>query len=156
MNQHVKSFLTFFAAIAILLPSLGFKVVKHTCLTCNTVEFHLFDSGNCSGCEEFSENEAESSCCNGGNTAASCGIEGVETVCCLFEVAEPDVDNYIVPSVTMDEIQSKPIDILFVSVELENTDENSFQFLKYNDPPSPSLSGIDFLFFINQLKIPIC
>ena len=156
MGQLFRYFLTFIATIAILLPSLGLTVVKHTCNTCDTVEFHLFVSGNCSGCNNSETSESNSSCCDTERANGSCGIYGDDESCCLFEIKEPNVDNYVRPVQFSEVLLLESVELPYVIFDNVEIEENSSTIINYVDPPSPFLSGIDFLFFISQLKIPVC
>jgi hypothetical protein len=156
MNQLFRYFLTFVAIIAILLPSLGFTVVKHTCNTCNTVEFHLFDKGNCSGCKVPELPENKSSCCASESVNGTCGIGGNDKSCCLFEITEPNVDNYVRPIQISEAFQLEPIELPIGIFENAEIEESFLSTINYKDPPSNLLTGVDFLFFINQLKILVC
>ncbi len=156
MNQLFRYFLTFVATIAILMPSLGFMVVKHTCSTCNTVEVNLIGLGSCSGCEVSKAIENESNCCSAENSSGSCGIEGGQDFCCTFEITQAEVDDYVMPTSTSEKVQFLPVESLLVLPATNDDDHNSTHFLNYQDPPLTFLTGIEFLFFINQLKIPTC
>jgi len=156
MHQFFRYFLTFVATLAILLPTLGFTVVKHTCNTCNTVEFHFFDRGNCSGCQISEIPENNSSCCDSESSNATCGIDGEDDSCCLVEVTEPNVDNFIRPVQVSEGFHLEPAEMQLISYENTGIEDNSSSIINYKDPPSTFLTGVDFLFFINQLKIPVC
>ncbi len=155
MNQLFRYFLTFVATVAILLPSLGFVVVKHTCKTCDTVEFHLFDKGNCSACKMEETSENISSCCDAESSKGTCGVGHQNDSCCIFEITQPSVDAYIIPVKVSGGFHLEPAIMplgLFGNIETEKSFSST---INYEDPPTNFLTGIDFLFFINQLKIPV-
>lgn len=157
MRLILKNIALWVMLMAFLLSTTGFRLVKHSCPSCQIVEYTLHEPKPCCGSETQSENIEPISCCSITVDQVSCSSAFASESCCEIE------SNFYV----IDEVVSKPLqkveNIVFQipaeagesSIEIGVPNFEEFLFA-YQHPPPSSLTGTSYLVFLQQLKIPNC
>jgi hypothetical protein len=156
MWHMLKNILMWVMLLAFLVSATGFRLVKHTCPSCNIVEYSLHESKSCCTSTAAEDVPEHISCCSIGTEPVSCSTAFAATSCCEFESKLFVVDELVAPQTFKLEAAqaNQPLVLSHLNVPAEVSND---QFLAaFLHPPPPSLSGTDYLFFLHQLKIAFC
>lgn len=156
MKKIARIFMLYTVLLAMLFASAGFSFVKHSCHSCGIREVSLFVSKPCCVSKYAKAKESPSTCCKLQAADFSC-TQWIKTgACCEIERTATFEPQTLLPQsikFRMD-IVDAPQYVGPVYVYASEILPASHDFiLKF--PPPGWLIGTSFLFFIQQLKIPL-
>ncbi|MEE4175954.1 MAG: hypothetical protein V2I46_00445 [Bacteroides sp.] len=156
MKGMLKNIAVWLVLITFLVSASGFRLIRHTCPSCNIVEYTLDQPDVCCGERSQPANMEPVSCCTIPDDLSTCRTDFQTTSCCEYESTFFVVDE-LISSQTLK--VASPLTVLpLLAALLSTTGENADQNLlpAFLHPPPPVFSGTDYLFFLHQLKIDFC
>jgi|GEM_PF-1007966 len=159
MRRILKNIALGVMLLAFLVSATGFRLVKHTCPSCNIVEYTLSEPDPCCDAHNFLHEEPLEpvSCCAITNDHISCSAAFVTATCCLIESNYYTIDEVVfAPSEKLEVTIVHPFVFSFGALVNTTTSASEEMLFAFKHPPPSNLSGVSFLVFLQQLKIPSC
>lgn len=156
MRVILKNIALWSVLLAFLVSASGFRLVKHTCASCNIVEYSLHNPVSCCETKLPAETPEQASCCSIETDPASCATGFAMDSCCEFESNFIVIDELLAPASLKVEaaIQSLPLQKIQLDLPEDISEEKFFDAFRH--PPPPVFSGTDYLVYLHQLKIAFC
>ena len=156
MKDLFKNIAMVVMLIAFLVSVSGFQVIRHTCPSCNIVEYTLHQPEACCGVNAQPMPAEPVSCCTVPEDTHSCSNEIETTSCCEYESEFFVVDELIITQKLKVEAPLASLPVITGYLELPEAVEDHVFMAAFLHPPPPVFSGTDYLFFLQQLKIAYC
>lgn len=142
--------------IAFLVSALGFQLIRHTCPSCNIVEYYLYQPNACCGEHSQPADSEPGSCCAVPDAIPSCSTAFETTSCCEYQSEYFVVDELVYPQSLKVGVPLARLPAMAVSISVPEDNAGHSLLAAFLHPPPPVFSGTDYLFFIHQLKIDFC
>ena len=156
MKKIARIFMLWIMLFAMLIASASFMLVKHSCHSCGIREVSLFSTKACCASQYVKVNESPSSCCTLQVAEFACTQWLKKGVCCEMErVAHFEPQTLLPQSIKfrLDIVDAPQYVVPSYVYAAEILPAKHDFILKF--PPPGRLEGTSFLFFIQQLKIPL-
>lgn len=156
MKQVFKNIGILVLLIAFLVSASGFRLIRHTCPSCNLVEYTFHQPEACCGETTPAAGSESGSCCTVPEKTTTCSIAFETTSCCEFDSKYFLVDELISPQKLKVEAPLAATPVVADTLVLVTEEEGNAFLDAFMHPPPPIFSGTDYLFFLHQLKIAFC
>lgn len=156
MQLLVKQFKVWVMLLSLLVATTGFRLVKHSCPSCDIVEFTLQDPNPCCSSEPSPSEPQPLTCCSLALEHMHCTGALVSDTCCFIQSVLLQVDDLVSPNtprVDPETIEVPPVS--FWSKQLAELPETRLASVNKHPPPVV-FSGTEYLIFLQQIKIPAC
>ncbi len=157
MREVSKNILLLVTMLAFVVSATGFRLVKHTCPSCNIVEYALHNSASCCETETPAEAQEPVSCCTPVKTLiTTCSTAFSSDSCCEYESQLYVIEELVAPSTSKVEAAFVSLPLQMIKPDLSENIPSDHFLAAYQRPPPPVLSGTEYLVFLHQLKIAFC
>ncbi|HSV88812.1 MAG TPA: hypothetical protein VLH61_09230 [Bacteroidales bacterium] len=156
MKAALRYFMVWIMLFALLVATTGFRLVKHSCQSCNIVEISLSDPNPCCSSEPIHETPELITCCSLQKEHLYCTATLVPETCCEIKSMLLQVDELLYPQLQRvgPEFLDLPASDIWSNLLLK-LPEGGMAFV-HKHPPPVIFSGTEYLFFLQQIKIPAC
>lgn len=156
MWNMLKNILMWVMLLAFLVSATGFRLVKHSCPSCDIVEYSLHEPKPCCTAATPEEPQEPVSCCTTSPDPVSCSTTFAVASCCEYESQLFVIEELVAPATFKVEAALVYLPLRIAKLELPQEISTDLLFAAFQHPPPPTLSGTDYLFFLHQLKIAFC
>lgn len=156
MKEVLKNIAVLFVLGAFLVSASGFRLIRHTCPSCNIVEYSFHQPEYCCGGTTPVPDAGPVSCCTVPEDPSNCNAVFEGITCCEYESQYYVVDEVISPQTLKVEAQIAIIPLPDEILPVPVGDDSPVLKEAFLHPPPPAFTGTDYLVFLQQLKITFC
>jgi hypothetical protein len=154
MQLLVKQFKVWVMLLSLLVATTGFRLVKHSCPSCDIVEITFLGTNPCCSSEQVPPEPQPFICCSLTLEHLHCTGSLVSDTCCLIQSVLLRVDDLVSPNkhkVHPQTVEIPPVPLW--SNQIAELPETRLASVNKHPPPIV-FSGTEYLIFIQQIKIP--
>jgi len=156
MREVLRNIFLLLTLLAFMVSASGFRLVKHTCPSCNIVEYSLQNPASCCETEAPAKAQEPVSCCTSGKAPIICSSSFTMDSCCEYESQLFVIEELVAPATFKVEASLVNLPLQIARLELPENISVDLFFAAYQHPPPPVFSGMDYLVYLHQLKIAFC
>lgn len=156
MREVLKHIVLWSMLLTFLVSASGFRMVKHTCPSCNLVEYTLHNPASCCETEAPVEAQEPVSCCTPAGAPMACTSAFTMDSCCEYESQLFVIEELVAPTTFKVEAALVNLPLQIARLDLPEDVSVDLFFAAYQHPPPPVFSGLDYLVYLHQLKIAFC